>query len=286
MLRFLFFISLLFSFLSSQGQDDSLWNLTQDAEPMRVQAFSGVRLINQHTTETRAKGMLVFIIQHRFGEISGGWYEFFGLDNANTRIGLEYSLTNRFTFGIGRSSYLKVGDAFLKYRILDQQKGKSFFSLAAFTGFYHTAQKDYPTPEATGIRRISYVTQLLASTKVGKFTYQLAPSWTHFNYADSSNGNDRLVLMNAAKFKITKRFSVTGEYGYRLPLMDLPDNTFNYFGLGIEIETGGHEFQIFLTNTFAIAEKDYLNGAESNAADGELHIGFNITRNFQLLKKK
>src|SRR5690349_4533084 len=86
--------------------------------------FQTSRLINGHTVETTQKGVLDLKVQHRFGTLNSGLYNMFGLDEATMRIGVDYGITNRFSVGIGRSTFEKQYDGFLKYRLLWQSTGK------------------------------------------------------------------------------------------------------------------------------------------------------------------
>ena len=85
--------------------------------------FKSSRVINGHSVEMRAPGVLEVLISHRFGRINGGINEFFGLDDANIRIGLEFGVLKNLNLGIGRSSFEKQYDGFVKYRFLRQQHG-------------------------------------------------------------------------------------------------------------------------------------------------------------------
>ena len=75
--------------------------------------FKSTHLINGHSIETTKAGLLDFRISHRFGLLNQGSYEFFGLDNATERLGLDYGITNGICIGIGRSTYQKQMDGFV-----------------------------------------------------------------------------------------------------------------------------------------------------------------------------
>ncbi|NQZ78087.1 MAG: hypothetical protein HRT61_18580, partial [Ekhidna sp.] len=92
----LLFLGFLFS-LTLYGQEELMALL--DAEDTEDKGFvsatfKGTRVINGHSIETRTNGVLEFIISHRFGALNTGYEEFWGLDFANIRLGLEYGITD------------------------------------------------------------------------------------------------------------------------------------------------------------------------------------------------
>src|SRR5207344_758691 len=102
------------------------------------------RIINVHTVEVLGPRTLDFRISHRFGTVNSGSYNAWGIDGpANIRLSLEYSFDGRLMFGIGRSSYDKMVDGFLKFRLLRQTTDNSMpISATLFAGAYYTAIKD------------------------------------------------------------------------------------------------------------------------------------------------
>ena len=113
-------------FNNLKAQEDDLLSLLEEEEVTNYASasFKTNRVINLHSLESTARGVLDIKISHRFGFINGGLYELFGLDNANIRIGADYGITDRFTIGLGRSSFEKTYDGFLKYKFLRQSSGK------------------------------------------------------------------------------------------------------------------------------------------------------------------
>src|ERR1700710_2501971 len=100
------------------AQDSSLLKMLNDSigteKSMFVSGtFKAIHIVNMQTTESPANGVLNFEIQHRFGALNSGSYDFFGLDNANLRLGLDYGITNRLAVGVGRSSLNKTFDGYL-----------------------------------------------------------------------------------------------------------------------------------------------------------------------------
>lgn len=245
--------------------------------------FAGTRLINMHTTESYPRNTFVFIIQHRFGRVNGGFYEFFGLDAASMRFGFEYGILNDLTVGFGRSTYLKTWDGFVKYRILTQTKGPrqmpvslSLMASAAIDGRKQLYSDGRPTVFS---QRMSYAYQLLLARKFTDWlSIQLTPSLVHYNMVATKADKNLLFLMGGGvRFRITPAFSITGEYHFRIG--DNPGGlSRNSAGLGFEINTGGHVFQITVTNSQPMFDSGYLRQTTGDVTRGDIHLGFNITR--------
>src|SRR5690349_10314748 len=119
------FFTIAFTFFSFQlfAQQDLLSMLNDSTKKKEdvTATFKATRLVTGQSLEVQHGGVLNFIIQHRFGRVNGGAYEFFGLDQATIRIGLDMGISNRFNVGVGRNSVNKVYDGFVKYKILKQK---------------------------------------------------------------------------------------------------------------------------------------------------------------------
>ena len=290
---YVFLVLIVFRPGMSSAQD--LWNLADSmdsgANPFVSAAFKTTRLINFQTLETLGKRTLDFRISHRFGPINSGSYDAWGIDGpANIRLGLEYSYDGRFMFGIGRSSYEKMLDGFLKYRLWRQTTDGSMpVSVTLFAGMYYTAQHD--PNEATngydiyspGSNRLSYNYQVIVGRKFNSnFTLQAAPWMVHHNLVEKSEDkNDMFGVAFASRYRFAKRHALTFEYGWRINEYATQEY-FDSMGIGYELETGGHVFQIHVTNSFGIVESQYFVHTESSWEDGGIRIGFNISRVFTL----
>jgi hypothetical protein len=273
------------------AQDDLLSELEQSKPPdvdYAFQTFKGTRLVNGQTVETKAGGTLEFIFAHRFGAINSGHYEMFGLDQAHVRLGLEYGITDRLGIGIGRSSYDKIKDGFLRYKVLRQQKGAKKFPFT-MTAFGSVSYKSSGV-EKEKVDRVAYVGQLLIARKfTPSLSLQIMPTIVHRNAVSQvSENNDQVALGMGGRIKISKSIALSSEYYYRI---NPKSNTLNYnsIGLGIDIETGGHVFQLVMTNTRGTLERAFItetgNSGGGDFLDGTVHFGFNVTRTFQLKKK-
>jgi hypothetical protein len=252
--------------------------------------FKTTRLINAHSIENVAGGVLDVKISHRFGTLNTGFYELFGLDNASIRIGADYGITNWLMIGLGRSSYEKQYDGFLKVKLLRQSKGERNMplSISGFAGIYlNTLEWSDPTRENYYSSRLNYVFQFLFARKFSEgFSLQLSPTLVHYNLVpEATDKNDLLSIGIGGRQKLSKRVSINAEYYYQLPGYRF-EGSQNAFSVGFDIETGGHVFQLIFTNSTGIAENQYITKTNGKWEDGDIHFGFNISRVFTLSAKK
>jgi len=103
--------------------------------------------------------------------------------------------------------------------------------------------------------------------------------------ATNAEKNDVYALGTAARIKITKRLAVNAEYIYLLPDQVAPGIT-NSLSVGVDIETGGHVFQLHLTNSTSMIEKGFISETTNSWSDGGIHFGFNVSRVFTVKRRK
>jgi opacity protein-like surface antigen len=279
-----------------RAQDSSLLSKLNDSMSLNGQkswvtgTFKATHVVNMKTVESPAKGAMVFLIQHRFGQLNSGSYNFFGLDNATLRLGLDYGITDRLTAGVGRSSLLKTYDGFLKFKLLRQTDGSPAMpvSVSLVGSIYNYTENIAFESYLNGIHRTSYATQLLIARKFNSnLSLQLAPTWLHYNLASKVNDkNDVFALGIGGRMKINRRMSINAEYNY-LPSGQVVSNTvYNSFSLGWDIETGGHVFQLVFSNSQSMAETQYITQTTGRWGKGDIFFGFNLSRTFNLKKKR
>lgn len=251
--------------------------------------FKTTRIIHGHSIENTAPGILDLKISHRFGQINGGLYEFFGLDNASMRWGFDYGVSPKLTVGFGRSTYQKQYDVFLKYKLLRQSTGKinmpvslSFMS----TAMVQTLKKVDPTSPNDFSSRLYYAYQLLLSRKFSENTsLQLMPAMVHYNLVPKvTDPNDIIALGIGGRQKISKRVSINFEYYYQLPDYKFQETT-NSLSIGFDIETGGHVFQLHFTNSPGMTERIFISETYGRWDKGDILFGFNVSRVFSFKKK-
>lgn len=285
-ISFMFF--LLVAFAHCQDIDQLLEEATGSGTEYASATFKSTRIVSGHSIERMQEGQLDFRISHRFGEINSGAYNVWGLDQANIHFGLEYGITNWMMAGIGRGTYEKTYDGFLKFSMLRQSKGERNMpvSLSYFTNAAINSLKWEGTGELDFWSRVSYVHQLLVARKFNeRFSLEINPTYVHRNMVETElDPNDLFAAGIGARFKLSKRLSLNAEYYYVVP----PRNdyrsmeTYNPLSFGVDIETGGHVFQIHLTNSLAMIEKGFIGETTGQWTDGGIHLGFNISRVFAL----
>jgi hypothetical protein len=283
-------IIILFFPLLVWAQDDmALLEETDSTKEYVSATFKGTRIINFQSVEVPGKGVLEFMIQHRFGDINGGANSFFGLDNGATiRFGLGYSINGRLEVGIGRTSYEKLVDGYIKYRLVRQTEGRGWpLSVTLMGATYCTSVKD-PDAAVNGYDkyhyfsdRASYSFQTIIARKFSDvLSLQINPIYIHYNLVENiSDKNDALAIGLAGRYKFSKRMAVTLEYGLKYNSYTA-QTYYNTAGIGWEIETGGHVFQMFLTNSSGIVEPQYFLHTATSWKDAGIRLGFNISRAF------
>jgi hypothetical protein len=269
--------------LCSQDLLDILEKEAPDTESTVSATFKGTRIVNGHSIENRKNKELEFIISHRFGRVNTGFEELFGLDQANIRFALEYGLTDDLTAGLGRSSFEKTYDGYLKYSLLKQKTGANSFPFAVslFGSIAAKSQKAIPGEERTFAESLFYVGQVLIAKKVNSaFSLQLTPTYVHRNLtAIDADPHDIFALGFGTRVKVSKRVSLNAEYYQQFDKLE-SINARNSLAFGVDIESGGHVFQIILSNAITMVEKSFITETTGNFFGGDIHLGFNLSRTF------
>jgi len=285
----------------------SMLDEEQSKDPVYTMAtFKASRLINGQTIETISKNHLNFWISHRFGAVNSGFIaNFFGLDEAKIRLGLEYGLTDRWLVGAGRSSLEKTYDLYTKYKVL-RQSNQMPITVTALAGWgINTMPSGYVMESGStmkfndNIERYSYWSQLLIARKfTEKLSLQVMPTFIHVNKVeDPSIPNQLYTLGGGGRYKLSHRFTLSAEYYHTFrELEDDEDDddggggaAFPYpyrdaLSFGVDIETGGHVFQFHLTNARGMVEKQFIGQNVGSWGKGDIFYGFNIARTFSLDK--
>lgn len=283
---------------SVAGQDDLLDMLDAQAEPetnYTIATFKSTRLISGHSVETNAEGELQFLIGHRFGRINSGWRELYGLDNATIRFGFDHGVTDNINIGFGRSSFQKTYDGMVKWRFLRQKSGAEEFPITAtWVSSIYILANEFSNPERDEdfTSRLSFNHTLLLARKFGKsISVQLMPSVMHRNVVPTPEDENTLFAVGAGtSIRLTGSLRFNAEYHYILPgLIESlvgGEEVTNALSIGVDLETGGHVFQLHLTNSRGMTEKYLLGETTGVWGDGDIHFGFNVSRTFKLKEPK
>lgn len=291
MMNWISTIILLFAGVSAlSAQDDSLMDLLSEAKTTdySAYAFKSPRVINSHSLEMLHPGTLDFRILHRFGRLDQGLYDVFGLDNATIRLSFDYGIATNLSVGFGRTNQKKELDGFVKYRLLRQSTGARIMPVTVVwvSGITYNGLKDpFPGEQFTTTDRIAYYHQIIVGRKFSKnLSIQLAPAILHRNLTPQSlDPNTLFATELGLRYKLSKRLAILLDYTHvfnRFPGLIVR----NPLSLGVDIETGGHVFQLHLTNSAGLNERAYMTDTNGSWLKGELHFGFNLSRIFQITK--
>ena len=298
-----FFLSVICCSLSAVSLAQDTTNLMNDlvieSEKNKTSyiesTFLYTRIINGQSVENLPRKVLDVRISHRFGPLSSGPYNFFGLDYSpfNVRIGFDYGITDNFMIGGGHSGYQKTYDFFAKLKVLRQKSGESIVPITISIvptiaiNSLKPFQLEVKPDSGISIKRLSYVFQVLIARKFSEdFSLQLMPTLIHHDNISFNHARKNILAIGiAGREKISKRMSVTGEYYYQLPDGQAPASH-NVLSFGINIGTGGHVFQLLFSNSFGLTEKSFIAETKGEWGNGDELFGFNISRVFQLGKKR
>lgn len=259
--------------------------------------FKATRIINTQSVETQKKGRLDILIGHRFGDMfgaGGGWGTFYGLENASDILtGADYGITDDLTVGLNRTKGagpLKNNlNTFVKYRLLKQKEEGTPLSISVLgmanisTMLSSDAPNSLTNFERFG-HRVNYVAQVMLARKFSeRFSVQLTPTYIHRNLVEVGGENDIIAIGLAARFQLSYSFALVIDSDYPILGVAMDENEYQIpLGIGLEIDTGGHIFQINLTNARSMMPNDYIPNTVSKWGDGAFRLGFTISRVFNL----
>lgn len=278
-------LSIIFVLICSNfilAQDDLLKSLDStnvgEKNITSATAFKALQVVNMQSTKTPAKHEFYLIISHRFGNLDNEGENFFdnflGLDNALTKIGGIYGITDWLSVEVSRQTP-KLYELGTKYRLVSQSESFPLTIVGRNTVNINTNLKQATYPEVKFNDKLSFTNQLLFSRKFSdKISLQLAGILVHKNLIDQTvDRKDLVVAALGGRYKISNRVSVNAEYGYRVnALNNVYDNPAS---LGLDIDTGGHIFQVVVSTTQTMSDVAYYSGAKSG-----VFLGFNMYRVF------
>jgi hypothetical protein len=292
---FHFFSILFFLFISNNlaAQDEDLLKLLGNEKPKKERikyAFKSPRVINGHSMEFLNPGTMDFRILHRFGQLNQGYKNFFGLDQASMRMGFDFGILQNLMAGIGRSTYKKEVDAYIKYAPIRQSTGpwSSPVTFALVSGITMDGLPwADPARQNFFTSRLAYYFQAIIGRKFSEgFTLQVAPTMVHNNLvAIETDPNNIYAIGVGGRIKLSKRIAFTWDYTH--VLIGMPDSGYyNPLSVGFDIETGGHVFQLHFSNSTGMNERAFITETTGQWGKGEVRFGFNLSRVFQIKKKK
>jgi len=266
------------------AQDDLLNEIDQESpeDNYATATFKGLKIVNFESTKLTAKKELTLVVAHRFGSIENGIDSFFGLDDAVTRLNFIYGISDAVNISVSRSSFQKIYEASVKYRLAKQRENGSPFTIVGYNSILiNTALDKANLPKLEFKNRIGYTVQALIARKMNKnLSLQLAPTFFHDNYViDNNQDNSQFALGFGGRYKLAKRWSINADYG--LHLNRSSSSPFkNPLSIGVDLETGGHVFQMHFTNAQAMNTNGFLGQGTGDWSKGDIYFGFNLSRVF------
>ena len=289
----IYFIALLTLLLivnTAKAQD--LLDLVDTDKPKKEivkNAFKSIRVINGHSIEFLSPGTMDFRILHRFGQLNQP-NNFGGLDQASMRLGFDFGITRYLQFGFGRSTFKKEFDGYFKLAPIRQSTGThSFPATIAFVGGMTLNTLPYADPTVHNYfsSRIAYYGQMIIGRKFSEgITLQLSPTIVHNNIVPfASQPNDVFAIGFGGRLKMNKRTAFTWDYYYLLNGIQ-DDVNYNPLSIGVDIETGGHVFQLHVSNSAGMNERAFITETTGSWEKFDVRLGFNLSRIFQISHKK
>jgi hypothetical protein len=276
-------ILLLFLFpISISAQDDLLREIdVADSTKIKVEAaFKGLKIVNLESTKLAAKNDLYFIVAHRFGSVNDGFEGFYGLDNAVTQLKFVYGFTDWMTLSIARSEM--AYDFSGKFLVKSQEFEGFPVAIAVFSSVaVNNTFKESNLPKLAFENRLIYVSQLLISKKINtNLSLQLAPTFFHENTVLIDNQeNSQYAVGIGGRYKLAKRWSLNIDYAAHLNRSK--NSQFkDPLSIGVDLETGGHVFQMHFSNSQGMHEAGFLGNSTGNWSKTDIFFGFNLLRVF------
>ena len=285
---FVLFLIVNSSLLFAQGDLLSLVDSSQTHHKQYITAaFKSTQVINGQSLEFLGKGVLDVRILHRFGLLSSGANNLYGLDQANMRLGFSYGVSNRLMVGVGRSNIGKELDGFIKYRPIWQSVGGPWsfpFSVVLVTGTtMSTMPWSDPTRKNYFSSRMAFYNEIIIGRKFSEnFSLQISPIMVHRNLVPlATDSNDTYAIGIGGRLKISKRVAFVVDYHHIISGLDM--HTYkDPLSVGVDIETGGHVFQLHFTNATGLNEKQFITGTTNSWLKGQIGFGFNLSRVFTI----
>jgi len=244
-------------------------------------AFESSYIIDNNTNVVLRKNALEIMMEHRFATVQNGWEDLAGIygPNANIRIGGGYGVHERVTLGFGITKNKMLMDFNAKVAILRQTRsGKMPISLSYYGNFAYDARQQENTNFNYQQDRFSFFHQLIVAKRFSpEFSVQGTLSLSHYNTVDVEMRNDMVAFSLGGRYKITPNTAILADYSQPITQMS------NYnpnpgLSLGFEFGTSGHAFQLFISNYAGIVPQENYMYNQNDFFDGDILIGFNITR--------
>ena len=299
----LLLLSLLtFTYQMAQGQTDSTATEAVVNKPVRFVWESGY-LIDQQTSKVAPVHTLESTIQHKFGGMSKGFQDLFGImaPGANVRIGLDFVIAKNLQIGYALQKKNMYSEFNAKWTPIHQMNtgmpiSVSFYSNVAIDGrlkslweadkYYHSSDSvAYTKHDYRFTNRLSYYSQVMVARKFNSFlTLQVGASFSHFSTVAWHQDHDKVGLHAGGRIKLTPQGSLI--FNYDLPLQikgmsEQPDFTIHpepIASFGYEVSTSTHAFQIYVGSNDTLLPQDMMLNNYRKLNWDNFCVGFTISR--------
>jgi hypothetical protein len=132
---------------------------------------------------------------------------------------------------------------------------------------------------------MSYYAELIVARKFTDWlSFQVSGSFAHINKVDTLQEHDGFGITFSGRARVSPQSSVIFNYGIPLNVKGISENrgftdaSMPNLGIGWEIATSTHVFQIFVASSTALSPQYTLMDNHSDWTQGDLYFGFTITR--------
>lgn len=252
------------------------WQRRDAPTEVPITVFHATQSANLQTAETLRKGEMLFEISHRFSNpFSSGSSTLWGLDGpVFMRLGLTYAATDRVMVGLIRSNLNDNLDLRGKVRLFEGGRETLPTMVAVAGGWSWNTE----TPELAGIEdneAQGYV-EFILNARVGeRLAVGVVPTLVHNPRLKDVEAQNAFVLGLNGNLYLAPMISLAGEWIVSEARDGLEHDTGS---LGIELETGGHFFELMVTNSARPNPVQALAGSPTPFSPHEWRFGFNVTR--------
>ena len=277
-----FFLLFSLNYVVSQSLLEEIEKEVAQGKNYTEATFKTTRLALGQSVQTRNQGTMEVSANSRFWNIPQRTQGFLA-DRMSTRFGMGYALSDRFTAGVGITTFDGIFDSYAKYRILKQvEKGKgSPFTITLFQNMSIRTNPNRSINANDGFSdQLAFTTQALIARKFTRnLSLQISPTFIHRNSTrNPMDDTSHFAMGIGGRYRIGGHVSVSSEYYYLAnPITSV--TTFDAFAIGVNWELTDLMLQFHLTNTPNMAEDAFITQTRNNfnTRDGNLFFGFNAT---------
>ena len=257
---------------------------TGEKRQFRSFAFNGTRLVNLPTNRMIGSNDVLFRVSHRFyPEVQSGYDTYFGLNGgADIYIGLGYGISEKLNITVGHTNAYHEWDFSMRWRIAEQWKTVDLPVSMTFHGGVGLITQVFGDESRLESKRVKLNAQLSIVRQLSEsISLMLVPSVASntnrvpFNWEQSAEST--FALGAGGRFAFNRQLAFIGEW---IPVISGFETGQHGWGTGLEYKTGGHVFQVFITNSLGLTVDQYLPGGDLELLENEFRLGFNIYRSF------